>query len=75
MYAHFHMIMLFLQLELEEAEPSTESEEFREQHEEVIHKIHSVQHYVIKFVSDLRQVGGFLQALQFTPPIRLTATI
>jgi hypothetical protein len=34
------MIMLFLQLELEEAEPSTESEEFREQHEEVIHKIH-----------------------------------
>jgi len=31
------MIMLFLQLELEEAEPSTESEEFREQHEEVIH--------------------------------------
>jgi hypothetical protein len=32
----------------------------------------SVQHYVIKFVSDLRQVGGFLR---FTPPIKLTATI
>ena len=31
-----------------------------------------VQHYVIKFVSDLRQVGGFLR---FTPPIKLTATI
>jgi len=29
-------------------------------------------HYVIKFVSDLRQVGGFLQSL---PLIKLTATI
>ena len=27
-----------------------------------------VQHYVIKFVSDLRQVGGFLQVLRFPPP-------
>ena len=26
-----------------------------------------IQHYVIKFVSDLRQVGGFLQALLFPP--------
>jgi hypothetical protein len=34
-----------------------------------------VQHYVIKFVSDLRQVGGFLRVLQFPPPINLTATI
>ena len=31
--------------------------------------------YVIKFVSDLRQVGGFLQVLQIPPPIKLTATI
>jgi hypothetical protein len=31
-----------------------------------------IQHYVIKFVSDLQQVGGFLQ---FPPPIKLTATI
>jgi hypothetical protein len=30
-----------------------------------------VQHYVIKFVSDLRQVGGFLR---FPPPLKLTAT-
>jgi hypothetical protein len=29
------------------------------------------QHYVIKFVSDLRQIGGFLR---FPPPIKLTAT-
>ena len=34
-----------------------------------------VQHYVIKFDSDLRQVGGFLRVLWFPPPIKLTATI
>jgi hypothetical protein len=34
-----------------------------------------VQHYVIKFVSDLRQVGGFLRVLRFLPPIKLTATL
>ena len=33
------------------------------------------QHFVIKFVSDLRQVNGFLRVLLFTPPIKLTATI
>jgi hypothetical protein len=32
-------------------------------------------HYVIKFVSDLRQVGGFLRVLRFPPPIKPTATI
>jgi len=34
-----------------------------------------VQHYVIKFVSDFRLVGGFLRVLRFPPPIKLTATI
>ena len=34
-----------------------------------------VQHYVIKFVIDLRQVGGFLQVLRCPPPIKLTTTI
>jgi hypothetical protein len=34
-----------------------------------------VHHYVIKFVSDLRQVSGFLRVLWFPPPIKLTATI
>ena len=34
-----------------------------------------IQHYVIKFVSDLRQVVGFLRVLQFPPPIKLTAMI
>ena len=33
------------------------------------------QHYVIKFVSDLQQVGGFLRVLRFPPPLKLTATI
>ena len=31
-------------------------------------EVFSMQHYVIKFVSDLRQVGGFLRVLQFPPP-------
>ena len=35
-------------------------------------EVNSIQHEVIKFVSDLRQVGGFLL---FHPPIKLTVTI
>ena len=35
----------------------------------------SVQHYVIKFVSDFRQVGGFLLVLRFPPPIKRISTI
>ena len=38
-------------------------------------EVYSIQHYVIKFVSDLRQVGGFLRVLPFPPPIKLTTTI
>jgi hypothetical protein len=38
-------------------------------------KVYSMQHYVIKFVSDLRQVSGFLWVLRFPPPIKLTLTI
>jgi hypothetical protein len=38
-------------------------------------EVYSIQHYVIKFVSDLPQVGGFLRELRFSPPIKLTATI
>ena len=29
---------------------------------------HSIQHYVIKFVSDLRKVGGYIMALLLLPP-------
>ena len=38
-------------------------------------EVYSIQHYVIKFVSDLRQVDGFLRVLQFPPPIKLVAMI
>jgi hypothetical protein len=38
-------------------------------------EVYSIQHFVIKLVSDLWQVGGFLWVLQFPPPIKLTATI
>jgi hypothetical protein len=34
-----------------------------------------MQHYVIKFVSELRQSGGFQQVLWFPPPINLTGAI
>ena len=38
-------------------------------------KVYSIQHYVIKFVSDLQQIGGFLWVLRFPSPIKLTAAI
>ena len=38
-------------------------------------EVYSTHHYVIKFISDLQQVSGFLWVLQFPPPIKLIATI
>jgi hypothetical protein len=38
-------------------------------------KVYSIQHYVIKFVSDLQQVGDFLRVVRFPPPIKLITTI
>jgi hypothetical protein len=38
-------------------------------------EVYLIQLYVIKFVSDLQQVGGFLRVLRFPPPIKLTAMI
>ena len=38
-------------------------------------EVYSIQHYVIKFVSDMQLVDGFLRVLRFPPPIKLTATI
>ena len=38
-------------------------------------EVYSIRHYVIKFVSDLWQVSGFLRVPRFPPPIKLTATI
>ena len=38
-------------------------------------KVYSIQHYVIKFGSDLRQVGGFLPGTPVSSTMKLTATI
>jgi hypothetical protein len=38
-------------------------------------EVYSIHHYVITFVSDLRQAGGLHRVLRFPPPIKLTATI
>jgi hypothetical protein len=38
-------------------------------------EVYSTQHYVINFVSDFRQIGGFLWALRFPSPVKLDATI
>jgi hypothetical protein len=38
-------------------------------------KVYLIQHYVIKCVSDLWQVGGFLRVVQFPPPIKLSHDI
>ena len=35
-------------------------------------EVYSIQHYVIKFDSDLREVGGFLRVLRLPPLIKLT---
>jgi hypothetical protein len=34
-------------------------------------EVYTIQLYVIKFVSDLQQVGGFLQVFRFPPPLKL----
>ena len=38
-------------------------------------EVYSIQHYVIKFVNDLWQVGGFHWVLRFPPPIKLATTM
>ena len=35
-------------------------------------EVYLIQHYVIRFVSDVAEVGGFLRVLWFPPPITLT---
>ncbi len=37
-------------------------------------EVFSIQHYVIKFCSDLLQVGGFLGVYRFPPPIKQDIT-
>ena len=38
-------------------------------------EVYSIHRYVINFVSDLRQVCGFIRVLRFPQPIKLIATI
>jgi hypothetical protein len=38
-------------------------------------KVYWIQLYVIKFVIDLRHVGGFLRVLRFPPPINLNVVL
>ena len=49
--------------------------EFRCEFESSSDEVYSIQYHVIKFVSDLRQVSGFLLVVWSPPPIKLTATI
>ena len=41
----------------------------------VHYEMYSIQHYRVKFVRDLRPVGGVLLVLRFSPPIKLTTMI
>ena len=38
-------------------------------------EVYSIQHFMNKFVSYLRQADGFLLVLRLLPPIKLTTTI
>ena len=38
-------------------------------------EVYLIQHYSIKFVSDLEQISGFFRVLRFPPPIKLTTRI
>ena len=38
-------------------------------------EVYVIHHYVIKFVSDLREVGCFLRVLLFPPLMKLTTTL
>jgi hypothetical protein len=38
-------------------------------------EVYNIRPYVIKFVNELQQDGGFLRVLRFPPLIKLTATI
>jgi hypothetical protein len=60
---------LDLQLLMQSVPITTKEFEFRSG------EVYSLQPYVIKFVSDLRRVGGFLRVLWFPPPIKLAVLI
>ena len=55
-----------LQLHVQSVPVTTKIVSYNRVHGEV----YSIQHYMIKFVSDLGQVGGINQALRIPPPIK-----
>ena len=65
---HILLILLDLQLYVQSVPITTEVVSSNHAHGEV----YFIQLYVIKFVSDLRQVGDFLRVLWFPLPIKLT---
>ena len=60
-----------LQLHMQSVPITTNVVSFNPTHGEV----YSMHHYMLKFVSDLRQVCGFLRVLRFPLPIKLTTMI
>ena len=62
--------LLDLQLPVQPVSITTEVVSSNPAHGEV----YSIQHHVIKFVSDLPKVSGFLRVLRFPPPMKLTTT-
>jgi hypothetical protein len=58
-----------LQLSMQLVPITTNVVSFNHAHGEV----YSMQHYVIKFVTDLEQVDSFLRVLLFPPQIKVTA--
>jgi hypothetical protein len=53
---------------------------FSEYHSNVLFEscsgeVYLIQHYVTKFISDLRQVGGFLQGLRFPPHLYTNVSV
>ena len=71
MFHSLRGLWLDLQLPVQSVPITTEVVSWNPVHDEV----YSIQHYVIKFVSDLREVCGFLLVLRFPSPIKLTVTI
>jgi len=61
---------LDLQLPMQSVPIATEVVSLNPTHGEV----YSIQLYVIKFVSELRQIGDFLWGLRYPPLIKLPAT-
>ena len=79
MYAIFgqKMFKMFKEIPYYQSNMDYLQSAYHHQHEIESHtgEVYSMQHYMIKFVSDLLQVGGFQRVLCFPTPVKLTATI